>query len=177
MANDVEHDQLEDARQRFIALWAHMGSSWGIPRTMAEVHALLFIEGEPMHTAAVMEALGVSRGSASTTLRALAEWGLLRRVHRRGDRKEYFEAEQDVWNMFRIILRERKKREIDPLLEELRECREMAGPDSSGTREAEHRRRLDDMIEFVSLVEAISQRFINPSGGLRLAAKILSKAS
>lgn len=101
-----------------------MGSSWGIPRTMAEVHALLYIVGEPLNTDQIMARLSISRGSASMSLKSLHDWGLIARAHRRGDRKEYFRAEQDVWQVFRIITRERKRREIDPVLMALHECRE-----------------------------------------------------
>ena len=175
---------LRDAQSRFVALWGQMGSSWGIPRTMAQIHALLFIAGAPLNTNDVMDHLGVSRGAASTTLRQLVDWGLVTRVHQRGDRKEYFLAEQDVWKMFRTILAQRKKREIDPLLDALHECRRMTESTDQRRVDAEaaalrgHNERINDLIEFVAMVDAISQRFISPSGkGLELAAKLLYRAS
>lgn len=175
---------LREARERFIALWSQMGSSWGIPRSMAEVHAMLFVHGEPMNTDDVMAELGISRGSASTTLRGLVEWGIISRVHRRGDRKEYFQAELDVWRMFRTIVRERKKREIDPLLESLRECRAMTdggdAPRTAGDDDAlkAHNARLDDLLEFMETIHALGQMFTGPSGqGLEAAAQLLFKAS
>ena len=113
---------LPEAQDRFIGLWGEMGSAWGIPRTMAEVHALLYISGEPMNTDDVMARLRISRGNASMTLRTLCEWGIVSRVHNRGDRKEYFRAEQDVWKLFATIVRERKRREFDPLLDAMRAC-------------------------------------------------------
>ncbi len=160
-----------------------MGSKWGIPRTMAEVHALLFIEGRPLNTDEVMQRLRISRGNASMTLRALADWSLVRRTHLPGDRKEYYVAEQDVWKMFRTIVRERKKREIDPLLEALRDCRaESTVParprDIEAASAEQHNRRLDELLNFMHLFDALSQRFISPTGeGLDVAARILSKAS
>lgn len=170
-----------------------MGSHWGVPRTMAEVHALLYIVGEPLNTDAVMGALGISRGSASMTLRRLVAWGILDRVHVRGDRKDYFRAEQDVWKLFRVILRERKKREVDPLLESLRACREMtrevcaAGQRKIDPAVAEvraHNQRLESMIEFVTMIDLISEQLINPAerqqsgaSGLEIAAKLLEQAS
>jgi DNA-binding transcriptional regulator GbsR (MarR family) len=175
---------LQEARERFIALWGQMGSSWGIPRTMAQVHALLFIVGRPMNTDEVMEGLAISRGNASMTLRRLVDWGIVSRVHRRGDRKEYFLAELDVWKMFRTILAERKKQEIDPLLEELRACREATEPagerkiDADAAALTAHNDRLDDLITFMHIADSISQRFISPTGeGLQLAAKLLDRAS
>jgi DNA-binding transcriptional regulator GbsR (MarR family) len=176
---------LREARERFIALWGQMASNWGIPRTMAEVHGLLFIADKPMNTDEVMHSLDISRGSASMTLRALQEWGIVSRVHLRGDRKEYFQAEQDVWKLFRTILRERKKREIDPLLEALRACRDMTSSSSGGARKIgpdaaivqSHNERLDTMLSFIEMIDSISQRLITSGKGLQLAAKILAKAS
>jgi DNA-binding transcriptional regulator GbsR (MarR family) len=160
-----------------------MGSNWGIPRSMAELHALLFIVGRPLNTDDVMQRLGISRGSASTTLRALVDWQLITRVHVRGDRKEYFEAEQDIWKMFRLILRQRKKREIDPVLEELHACRKLTEPagrrvDPDAAPIESHNQRLEDLLEFMRMLDSLSQRFISPSGkGLELAAKLLVRAS
>ncbi len=184
----VDAATLRAARERFIALWGQMGAKWGIPRTMAEVHALLFIGARPMNTDEVMETLRISRGSASMTLRALVEWSIVHRAHLPGDRKEYFEAEQDVWKMFRTIARERKKREIDPLLEALHECRERtAGPTAAATasdgsvyaRELRaHNPRLDRMLDLLHVMDSVSQRFVSPMGkGLEVAARILARAS
>ncbi|MHC4990788.1 MAG: GbsR/MarR family transcriptional regulator [Planctomycetota bacterium] len=173
-----------DAQEGFVQLWGQMGSSWGIPRTMAEVHALLFVTGRPMNTDEVMERLKISRGNASMTLRALVEWRIVYREHVRGDRKEYFVAEQDVWKLFRRILRERKKREIDPLLDALHACRGLTAPRVDGSPTPDpatlkaHNARLDELIEFVRLIDVISQRFISPSGqGLEKAARLLARAS
>lgn len=183
--DSIATDQtLRQAREHFIALWGQMAANWGIPRTMAEVHGLLFIINRPMNTDDVMESLGISRGNASMTLRDLEAWGIVSRVHIRGDRKEYFQAEQDVWKLFRTILRERKKREIDPLIEALRACRDLTsvtsvsrkiGPDASSV--ASHNARLDDMLSFIEMIDAISQRLIASGKGLQIAAKILAKAS
>ncbi|MEM7228169.1 MAG: MarR family transcriptional regulator [Planctomycetota bacterium] len=168
VSDTVERDGANDpqraaARERFIALWGQMGSSWGIPRTMAEVHALLFLSPEALNTDDVMERLGISRGNASMTLRALGEWGIIRRVHRRGDRKEYFEAEHDVIRLFRTILRERKRREFDPLLDELRTCRDLTEGDAGNAATDEHNRRLDDLLELLHLVDAITNHVIDTS--------------
>lgn len=192
---------LRQAQDRFIACWGQMGSAWGISRTMAEVHALLFITAEPMCTDDIMERLQISRGNASMSLRSLLDWGVVSRTHRRGDRKEYFVAEQDVWTMFRAIVRERMKREADPTLASLYEIRDMtahlttgaapkgrrakgagaASPDAAAplaTRIEEHNRRLDEMLSFFQIVHSLSERFVSPSGrGLQLAATILGKAA
>jgi len=194
-ANRSGDESLRAGQDRFVAIWGEMGSSWGIPRTMAEVHALLFITGEALNTDDIMDRLQISRGSASMAVRALLDWGVVHRVHKRGDRKEYFQAEQDVWQMFRTILRERKRREIDPMLVNLYECRDLTaqiqpatGRERKDTRDggrndrqvsaiARHHRRLDDLLEFIELIDALSDRFISPSGhGLRVAANLLRKA-
>lgn len=169
-------DALREAQDRFVATWGQMGSAWGISRTMAEVHALLFITGEPLCTDDVMDRLEISRGSASMSLRALVDWGVVARTHKRGDRKEYFAADQDVWTLFRAVVRERMKREVDPLLASLFEIRDMTrgvGGDAS-----EHNLRLDELLQFFEIVQAVGQRFISPNGeGLQAAAEILSKTT
>src|SRR5688572_12033541 len=113
---DDDETELEEARADFIAQWGTLGSAWGITRSMAQIHAALLAIEEPLSTDDLMELLEISRGNANTNLRALVSWGLVRLVHKKGDRKEYFEAEKNVWAMFCIIARERKRREIDPAL-------------------------------------------------------------
>ncbi len=178
---------IAEARERFVTVWGQMGGAWGISRTMAEVHALLYVTGEPMCADDIMERLQISRGNASMSLRALLDWGVVYRTHKRGDRKEYFVAEQDVWSMFRAIVRERIKREIDPLLASLHEIRDMTGAaamhrglpvnGASGSELRAHNERLDAMLEFFEVAERLSQRFVSPTGrGLQIAATLLSKA-
>ena len=181
--------RLVDARERFVDLWSRMGSTWGIPRTMAEVHALLFLSGDPMNTDDVMAALDISRGNASMTLRRLVEWGIATRVHLRGDRKEYFQAEQDVWEMFRNILAQRKKLEVDPLLDDLAECRRAMDETRSDNGEmcdaavdcpelAAAKGRIDALSAFLQLVDAVCESLIATRGedlGLAMAARMLSR--
>ena len=107
---------LVEVQDRFVAAWGRMASTWGISRTMAEAHALLYITGRPLCTDDVMDRLQISRGNASMSLRGLVDWGIVSRMHKRGDRKEYFQAEQDVWTMFRAAVRERIQREVEPRL-------------------------------------------------------------
>lgn len=114
--------QLEAARDEFVTQWGAIGSAWGINRTMAQIHALLMITPRALTTDEVMDELKVSRGNAHTNLRELVGWGLVRSVVRKGERKEYFEAEKDVWKMFCIIVRERKRREIRPAINVLKDC-------------------------------------------------------
>lgn len=190
----ITRAQLTRAQDEFIAAWGQMGSGWGISRTMAEVHALLHITGEPMNTDEVMERLRISRGNASMSLRSLVEWGIVQRVHKRGDRKEYFQSEQDVWALARTIIRERLRREILPVLQTLYEIRdETAGAakptgdapaePSADEREivpaakvAQHNQRLDRLLELVQTIDRLGERFVGSEGkGLRLAATVLSK--
>lgn len=168
---------IREAQDRFVSVWGQMGSSWGISRTMAEVHALLFITGQAMCTDDVMERLAISRGNASMTLRALVEWGVIAREHKRGDRKEYYIAEQDVWTMFRAILRERLKREVDPLLISLHEIRDLTAKDAKAApgQVKDHLTRVDEMLSVLTTIERLSQRFVSPSGkGLEAAATLLA---
>ncbi|GJQ29378.1 MAG: hypothetical protein HBSAPP03_12620 [Phycisphaerae bacterium] len=177
---------LREAQDRFVAVWGQMAGAWGVSRTMAEVHALLYIVGEPMNTDDVMERLQISRGNASMSLRALLDWGIVERAHKRGDRKEYFVAEQDVWTLFRAIVRQRITREVDPLLAALYEIRDMTAPERKHARadpgdEARakldaHARRLDAMLEFFQTLEQFAATFVSPAGrGLQAAAVLLAK--
>lgn len=169
---------LREAQDRFIASWGRMGSAWGISRTMAEVHALLYVTGEPMCTDDIMERLAISRGNVSMSVRALLDWGVIQRVHKRGDRKDYFHAEQDVWTMLRAIARERIKREVDPLLQSLDEIRELTPDTARATPEdlAALNHRLDAVQECFELLSVLSQKFAGPTGaGLKAAAKLLAK--
>jgi DNA-binding transcriptional regulator GbsR (MarR family) len=174
---------LTAAQDRFIAVWGQMAGAWGISRTMAEVHALLYVTGEAMCTDDIMDRLEISRGNASMSLRALLDWGIVERAHRKGDRKEYFRAEQDVWTLFRAIVRERIAREVDPLLASLYEIRDMTATDRARRGDPEerrrveaHHRRIDEMLEFVRVLERLGQRFVSPAGrGLQAAATLLAK--
>lgn len=120
----IPREQFLEVQDRFIAAWGQMGTAWGVSRTMAEVYALLYITGQPLNTDDVMERLRISRGNASMSLRSLVEWGLVSRAHKRGDRKEYFLAEQDPWSLSRKVMRERLRREVLPLLATLHELRD-----------------------------------------------------
>ena len=172
---------IAEAQDSFVSAWGQMGGAWGISRTMAEVHALLYITGVEMNTDEIMDRLQISRGNASMSIRALLDWGIVSRTHKRGDRKEYFSADQDVWSMFRAIVRERMKREVAPLLAVLFEIRDQlpVPDDADGTAQSDlmdHQRRLDEMLSFFKTVEKLGQRFAGPTGsGLEAAAKLLGR--
>jgi DNA-binding transcriptional regulator GbsR (MarR family) len=116
-------------QQKFILHWGEMGVRWGINRTMAQIHALLYLSPQPLHAEEICAALGVARSNVSNSLRELQNWGIVKVVHVMGDRRDHFESMQDVWEMFRQVLDERKKREIDPTVEVLRACAEATAKD------------------------------------------------
>ena len=108
--------------QKFILHWGEMGTRWGVNRTVAQIHALLFLAGRPLTADDIVDTLGVARSNVSNSLKELQSWKLVRVSHVLGDRRDHFTALQDVWEIFRVIVEERKRREIDPTLSELREC-------------------------------------------------------
>jgi len=119
--------ELTEARQKFIEAWGKLGSEWGINRTMAQVHALLLISPEALTTEEIMEQLSISRGNANMTLRDLISWGLIEKQHKPGERKEYFFAEKDVWTIARQVAKERRKRELEPVIKILDELSKVQG--------------------------------------------------
>src|ERR671937_2061232 len=123
---------LDEVEQDFVGLWRSMSSLWGVSPTMAEIHGLLYISGAALSMHEIMDRLGISRGNVSMNLSKLVEWGLVRKVHQRGDRREYYESLNDVWEMFTLVLAQRKRREVDPILSTLRRCREELSPDRLG---------------------------------------------
>jgi DNA-binding transcriptional regulator GbsR (MarR family) len=119
--------QLAEAKARFIADWGRFGTNWGINRAMAQIHALLLISPDPLSADAVMEELSISRGNANMNLRELIDWGLVQKVLKPGERKEYFSAEKDIWKVARQIVKERKKRELDLMIPVLKELSDVEG--------------------------------------------------
>ena len=119
--------KLDEAKSQFVASWGAFGSHWGINRTMAQIHALLLVSAHPMNQDEMMEQLNISRGNVNMNIRELIDWGLVERIILPGERKEYFSAEKDIWKVARMIVRERKKRELDPMLKLLEQLREVEG--------------------------------------------------
>src|SRR5258706_12102516 len=113
---------MTDIQQRFILHWGEMGARWGINRTVAQIHALLYLSPRPMHAEEIVATLGVARSNVSNSLRELQGWGIVRLAHVLGDRRDHYESLKDVWQMFEIIVAERKRREVDPTAEMLRSC-------------------------------------------------------
>ncbi len=113
---------LKPIAQRFVLHWGEMGTTWGVNRTVAQIHALLFVAGRPMHAEQIAEVLGVARSNVSTSLRELQNWKLIKVVHQLGDRRDHFETITDVWALFRTVVNERKEREFDPTVAVLNDC-------------------------------------------------------
>lgn len=155
--NEIATTPLNEARENFIRQWGAMGSNWGINRTMAQVHALLMVSPEPLDTNAIMEELKVSRGNANTNLRDLVDWGLVRSFYLPGDRKEYFEAEKDVWKMFCAISRERKRREIEPALNVLRDCAAATKSERSKDALAFHE-MMESLADFIATADTVMDK-------------------
>lgn len=119
----------KDGKDKFIQSWGALGSSWGINRTMAQIHALLLISPEALCAEEVMEELKISRGNANMNLRALIDWGLVFKELKPGERKEYFVAEKDMWEVVKNIITQRKKKELEPMLKVLDEIASVDGDD------------------------------------------------
>lgn len=134
---------LSKVHQQFVLHWGEMGNRWGINRTVAQIHALLYLSPEPLHAEEITETLAVARSNVSTSLRELQSWGLVRVTHVFGDRRDHFETDKDVWSLFRTVLDERKRREIDPTVQMLRQCL-----DEAGGADAHTRARIADMLDF-----------------------------
>jgi DNA-binding transcriptional regulator GbsR (MarR family) len=119
--------KLTEAKQQFIGSWGAFGTHWGINRTMAQIHALLLITPDPLTQDDIMEQLTISRGNTNMNIRELINWGLVDRVLLSGERKEYFSAEKDIWKVVKLIVKERKKRELEPMLKLLDQLEEVEG--------------------------------------------------
>src|SRR5436190_24163931 len=138
--------RLSPLAQKFILHWGEMGTRWGINRTVAQIHALLFLSPPPLPAEEIAATLGIARSNVSNSLRELQNWGIVRVVHVLGDRRDHFDSMKDVWEMFRVILDERKKRETDPTLQLVRAC--VAEAKRPGG-DAYERERLGDMLAFL----------------------------
>ena len=173
--------ELTAVQQKFVLHWGEMGSRWGINRTVAQVHALLYLAPRPLQAEEIVETLGVARSNVSTSLKELQGWGIVRVVHVLGDRRDHFETLKDVWELFQIILDERKKREIDPTLALLRELVAETDPKRAGGAAKEDpltRERLSELLNFFetmttwyaqirSLPQGAVIRFVKMGGKVR----------
>lgn len=138
--------RLTPVMEKYILHWGEMGSRWGVNRTVAQIHALLYLAGKPLTADEIAETLGVARSNVSTSLKELQSWGLVKLLHVKGDRRDHFEALSDLWDTFFAIAENRKRREMDPTLTVLRECVLDADQDESGP---EVKRRIEAAAQFL----------------------------
>ncbi len=139
--------KLSSTMKKFVLHWGEMGSRWGVNRTVAQIHALLYLANEPLNAEEIAGTLGVARSNVSTSLKELQSWGLVRIVHVMGDRRDHFDSLKDVWDIFFVILEERKRRELDPTLTTLREC-VMESQDDPETS-PETKQRIEETLNFL----------------------------
>ncbi|MGB9431112.1 MAG: GbsR/MarR family transcriptional regulator, partial [Candidatus Acidiferrum sp.] len=165
---------LTPVAQKFILHWGEMGTKWGINRTVAQVHALLFLSPKPVPADEIAETLSVARSNVSTSLRELQGWGIVRVVHVLGDRRDHFETFKDVWEIFRTVSEERKRREIDPTLRVLGECVQELKPNAQS--DAYTRERLESMLEFLTIMTGLFDEVLHmPVGALKGVGKLRGK--
>lgn len=157
---------LSPTLSRFVLHWGEMGTRWGVNRTVAQIHALLFITGRPMHAEEIADTLGVARSNVSNSIRELQGWNLVRLVHLAGDRRDHFETSVQVWELLRVIVRERQRREIAPTIEVLREL--LADP-AIGKDPAEAKLRIRETLELLETLTVWSDEM------LRLDTETLTK--
>jgi DNA-binding transcriptional regulator GbsR (MarR family) len=140
-------DNLSPLTQRFIAHFGEMGSRWGINRTVGQIYALLYVQGKPLNAEQIAEYLSFSRSNVSMGLKELQAWRLVKLLHQPGDRREYFEPPKDIWDIFKALLEERRRREVEPTLSMLRDAL-LENPSSEDDRRAQQRlREMYDLIE------------------------------
>jgi DNA-binding transcriptional regulator GbsR (MarR family) len=168
--------ELNPTARKFVTHWGELGTRWGINRTMAQVHALLYLSATPLNAEDICETLQFARSNVSTALKELQGWGIVRVVHLQGDRRDHFESMHDVFEMFRVIMMERKRREIDPTLKLLRESAdEMAR--TKGSADEVTRERLQSMLEFFEMAHTWSdqvQKVSTPAllKGIKMGEKV-----
>jgi DNA-binding transcriptional regulator GbsR (MarR family) len=157
---------LSPITQKFILHWGEMGTRWGVNRTVAQVHALLFLSPKPLNAEEIAQTLSIARSNVSTSLRELESWGIVKPVHLLGDRREHYESMKDVWEMARVIFNERKRREIDPTLVVLREC--VAELEQAETADPLTRERLLEMLSFLETMASVYEEVRRlPTGAVR----------
>ena len=171
---DTSKSTLTPVAQKFILHWGEMGTKWGINRTVAQVHALLFLAPHPVPADEIAATLAVARSNVSTSLRELQGWGIVRVVHVLGDRRDHFETAKDVWEIFRTVSEERKRREIAPTLRVLAECVQELKSGAQG--EAYTRERLESMLEFLTTMSGLFEEVLRmPAGALKGVGKLRGK--
>ncbi len=166
--------KLTDTTRKFVVHWGEMGTRWGISRSVAQIHALLMISKEPLAADEICETLEIARSNVSTGLRELQGWGLVKVIHKLGDRRDHFGTLDDVWEMFLLIMRERRRRELDPTVGVLHEC--IASAEAEKSTDPTVLKRLGDITELLELTSRWGDRAqaLSPAA-LRRFAKLSDK--
>ncbi|MBK6266699.1 HTH domain-containing protein [Marivirga sp. S37H4] len=146
-----------EAKNKFIQAWGTLGSSWGINKAMAQIHALLLISPNPLTTEEIMEELKISRGNANMNIRALIDWGIVEKEHRIGERKEFFSTGKDILELARQVSKERRKREIDPILKVLEQIQDVSGENEKLSKEFKN--VTGDLRNFTQKVDGVIEKF------------------
>jgi len=149
--------ELSAAEQKFILHWGEMGARWGVNRTVAQIHALLYLSPKPLTAEEIATTLSVARSNVSTSLKELHNWDLVNVVHILGDRRDHYESLKDVWNLFRVVLENRKRREVDPTLTMLRTC--LVEMEESGVQQAHTKQRIEEMLDFFETITSLYEQF------------------
>jgi DNA-binding transcriptional regulator GbsR (MarR family) len=155
---------LTAVQQKFVLHWGELGTRWGLNRTVAQIHALLYLSPHPLPAEEITSLLSVARSNVSNSLRELQGWGVVRVVHLMGDRRDHFEALHDVWEMFTVIVEERKRREIDPTIAVLREC--ALEIDRNTPEDKEARKRIRELLSFFEQADTLYEDFRRLPGGM-----------
>ena len=152
--------KLEEAKRNFVEAWGTLGTNWGINRTMAQIHALLLVSEEPLSTDEIMELLDISRGNTNMNMRALIDWGLAERKVKLGERMEFFVGEKDIWKVAVKIIRERRKREIDPMRATLRDLKMIDDKDEKKEEYQRFIKLLEDIDSFADSADKIADKMV-----------------
>ena len=148
----------QEAKAELIQAWGNLGYSWGLNKTMAQIHALLMISPKALSTEEIMEELSISRGNANMNIRALLDWGIISRISVPGERKEYFKSEKDIWALARQVAKERRKRELEPIIKVLKEVNEVQTDSTEQTKE--FKKVVKELKSFAEKSDALLETFI-----------------
>jgi DNA-binding transcriptional regulator GbsR (MarR family) len=149
--------EYNEAKQKFIQAWGTLGSTWGINKAMAQIHALLLLATEPLSAEEIMEELQMSRGNVNMNLRALMDWGIVRKEHKVGERREFFTTGKDVWDLAKQVSKERRRREIEPILNVLEEVQKVSGDNKKEV--AEFKKVTGELFDFSVKVDGMIDKF------------------
>ena len=149
--------EYNEAKQKFIQAWGTLGSNWGINKAMAQLHALLLLSTEPLSAEEIMEELQMSRGNVNMNLRALMDWGIVQKEHKVGERKEFFSTNKDVWALAKQVSKERRRREIEPILTVLEQVQSVSGDNKKEV--AEFKKVTSDLFDFSLKVDGMIDKF------------------